>query len=519
MGDRIGSGSLGPTGNQVFPMILDVASVSQRGIVCASSSPMLPRRVLRIPLPLLLTTACLAATVVACGAAPEDDEVGSDEGQLVDPATPRGRATAQYPVAGRPNEICVAPQHLAGADYDKDDAEDEDELCTYNFHGSSPGKSVATCPKVVSTNPGVDVHELLPGKTKAESEAAMCARDEGRTKLLAKYKQSITCSYAPSILGYYHLSRALGGVGSVKPAVMRTMDLEAHKKITAVGVANTTDLINTLWRQWASWESNPSNPRYTDALFTSDLKQIYGAMQVNPRGEAKYVDPISGKSINVRGATDFSSPFRATPAYKAVLDGRPVSQWVPKTLEGGAQRIVQMKDISDMVLIDTLMAQQDRFGNIHSMDYYYSVEGTELRKVRKSKVDDGDKPMPAGGVLVREMLLKDNDCGVVKTNVAKQAGMLRELKHMSAKTYAHLRWFNAQFGRGSEAAKFFVREVLMTQKDIDMLRTNLADADATLTAACKAGSLKLDVDLADHLAGKNDHDAAICDASEPPEQP
>lgn len=465
-----------------------------------------------------LGTLGLILSLVACGASGgAGEEIASDEGQLVDPSAPRGRSTIQFPVAaGRPNEICVLPNHLAGGDYDKGDEEDETELCSYNFHGTAPGRSVATCPKLVSTNPGVDVQELLPGKTKAETEAATCRRDEGRTKLLAKYKQSITCSYTPSILGYYHLSRALGGAGSVEPAVLRTMDLDAHKKITALGVASSTDLIQTLWKQWAAWEGNPTNPKYKDALFTKDLQQIYGAMQSNPRGEAKYVDPISGRSLNVRGASDFSAPFRATAAYKAMLDGRGVGEWVPRTLQGGAQRIVQMKDLADMVLMDTLMSQQDRFGNMHAVDYYYSLDGANVKKVKKSKVDSGDKPMPAGAVVVRELLLKDNDCGVVKSNVAKQAGMLEQLRHMSAKTYAHLRWLNAHFGRGSDAAKFFVNEVLFTQRDIDTLRANLSEADATLSAACRSGKLKLDVDLADHLAGKNEHDTSVCDASEPP---
>ncbi len=455
---------------------------------------------------------------VACSGGSSDDEVGSDEGQLVDPAAPRGKTSVSFPVkAGRPNELCVVPNHLAGGDYDDGDADDEKELCSYNFHGTEPGTSVATCPKLVSTNPGVDVQELLPGKTKQETEAATCNKDEGRTKLLAKYKQSITCSYTPSILGYYHLSRVLGGAGNVKAAVVRTMDLEEHKKITAVGVAHTTDLLKTLWKQWDSWESNPNNPKYKDALFTVDQQQIYGAMQVNPRGEAKYVDPISGRSLNVRGATDFSSSFRATAAWQTMLDGRGVGEWVPRTLAGGGQRIVQMKDIADMVLMDTLMAQQDRFGNMHSLDYYYYADGADVKKVKKSKVDDGEKPMPANAVLVRELLLKDNDCGVVKTNVEKQAGMLGALRHMSAKTYANLRWFHSQFGVGAPAPKFFVNEVLMTQKDIDMLRTNLADADATLTANCKAGKLKLDLDLEDHLQSKNDHDLTICDASAPPQ--
>lgn len=445
------------------------------------------RRLLSTLVPFAVPVGMALLSTVGC--ARSEDAVGDGEEAVLDTSANRGVQTATYAAPDGTKEICVVPQHLAGGDYKKGDADDEKELCGYDFYNN-----VKISPKTVSTNPGTDI-------------------EDAKGKTLAKFKQSITCSYTPSILGYYHLSRALGGVGDVKPAVVRTIDLEQHKKISAAGVRATAGqgLINTLWKQYATWESNPSNPKYKDLLFTSDLGEIYGALQVNPRGEVKY------KEINVRAAgDDISARFRQTSAWAQVTSGGSARS-LGKNLASFAQPVQLMRDISDMVLIDTLMSQQDRYGNIHAVDYYYYVNSKtgKVEKVKQSKVEMGEAQKPAGAVAVRKMLLKDNDCGVVKTNVALRAHMLESLRHMSPKTYKALRWLNQNFGPNMDAPKFFVREALFTQRDLDMLRANLKDADAKLHSACTSGKLLLDLDMEDQLAGKP-VDASECEKAEAP---
>jgi hypothetical protein len=36
-----------------------------------------------------------------------------------------------------------------------------------------------------------------------------------------------------------------------------------------------------------------------------------------------------------------------------------------------------------------------------------------------------------GGVVVKKILLKDNDCGVVKTNELRKHDLLKSIKHLS----------------------------------------------------------------------------------------
>lgn len=476
----------------------------------------------------LLVALSISVVTAACAAPSDEGEVGSDEAPVLDRGADRGLKTVHFPAPteGAPDEVCVVPKHLAGADYKKADTKSEEELCSYSFFGSKPReegapvKDVAICPKLSSTNPGTDVHELLPGRTREQTEADICAKEDRPTKLLAKYKQSITCSYTPSILGYYHLSRALGGIGDVKPAVVRTMDLGEHRKIVAEALQilarqGDGDYPKASWLSFRSAEASPAATRHKDAIYTQDLLQIYGGLQENARGEVKYSE------INKRGADpNIAGPFTRTAPYAKVIDGRPLAQIAGRTLADAAQTVANMTDLSEMLLIDYLMSQQDRFGNIHAVDYVYFTKGDgSIDKVKKSKIDDGEVPMPAGGVVVKRVLLKDNDCGgPAKTNVVKNAGLLAQVRHMKPSTYRHLRWFARSFGQGSDAAKFFVSEALFAQRDVDMLRANVNAASQDLYAACKSGKLLLDLDLEAHLKGIG-HDPASCEAEGPPDAP
>jgi len=405
-------------------------------------------------------------------------------------------ATTKFQVAGRPDEICVVPNHLAGVDYEKDDADDEAKLCAYNFYAASPGKPVAICPKLESTNPGVDVHALKPGLDQAQTQSAICGSLDRGVKKIAKYKQSISCSYTPSILGYYHVSRALGGVGDVKTAVLRTMDLEKHKQVTAQGQKFTKsgDLINTLWNQYARTEAKPAG--FPD-IFTSDQKQIFGALQKNPNDESRYGE-INGRLES----------FVATSAFKRVTNGAPIGAMVGRDkLADFAQVVVQMKDISDMILMDYILSQQDRFGNIHYVDYTYFVDPAtkEIKKYKKESVDSGEKTLPPGaaGVTVKEMLLKDNDCGVIKDNKARINGLLSKVAHMSPKTYAKFRAFSKSFQTDPSVAKFFMTELMFSARDVATVKTNLKDAEAIVVSRCKAGQLLLDADVKQHFKREN----------------
>ena len=56
-----------------------------------------------------------------------------------------------------------------------------------------------------------------------------------------------------------------------------------------------------------------------------------------------------------------------------------ISTLVPRNFTAeNVQKLVQLKDAADLIVIDTLMDQQDRFGNIHYIAAYYYIDGKKL---------------------------------------------------------------------------------------------------------------------------------------------
>src|SRR5215470_3605390 len=78
----------------------------------------------------------------------------------------RGEQTVDHSVPGRNAEVCVIPKHLDVGRYFDKDVEIEAQLCNIDEH-----KNSAVCPKLNSTNPGLDLYSLPQGDTPEQVEA------------------------------------------------------------------------------------------------------------------------------------------------------------------------------------------------------------------------------------------------------------------------------------------------------------------------------------------------------------
>lgn len=417
-------------------------------------------------------------------------------------STPRGEQTIKIPVSGAQAEICVIPKKYPNATYSDRDIKSEQELC--GLGGAQP---VALCPKMKSTNPAIEFHSLPAGMSASQVEAKRCEVDGA--KKLAKYKGSISCSYTPSLLAYYHISRILGNVLQVPPVVVRTFDLKEHREIAAkaaVAVPAKDALLKQIWQGFSSHLKAGSSSSKKDDLFTSDFTQSYGALQQNPRDEEKYKEMFfAGKN---RGEA-----FRQnSPIYALLIDKRDL-----KTLVGNqfttanVQKVLQMQNVADMIVMDYMLSQQDRFGNVHFTNTYYYMDASEGgQKVKRTNKMDESEARAKGAVLVKHMMLKDNDCGVTKSNVVKDNFLLKNspksdrsyvLSHISPSTYARLLRLNAEMAQETTRA-YFKTETLLTDKDYNLIKSNLGEVVQTLQKACRDGILKLDLDLDAHFTGK-----------------
>jgi hypothetical protein len=419
----------------------------------------------------------------------------------------RGEKIVEHPVPGRNAEVCVIPKHFVGADYADKDAKVEEELCSIEVNTDA-----AVCPKMNSTNPGLDIYSIPPGFTPKQIEAADCK--VANAKKIAKYKLSTSCSYSPAILGYYHLSRILGRITNVSPAVLRTFDLQNHIALGRIALAKTapSTLIHQTWSSLMAQLTAGIKSSRRDFLLTDDFTQSYGALSLNPTKEEFYKEFFNSGANNVARAVNFRDK---NPIVALLARNADVSTFVGRSFTAeNIQKMVQLKDAADLIVIDTLMNQQDRFGNIHYIQSYYYLDTKELNQDGSASLKSSTKLTPqeatqVGAVQVKEMLLKDNDCGVAKQNIAKQTGLADHISHIDPNTYLRLLQLDAA-GDSAATKEFFLQGLVFTANDYVSVRKNLKDLANTLHQACLKGRLKLDLDLRVHFS-KQEIKAQRCD--------
>lgn len=441
-----------------------------------------------------------------------------------------GAKTAIKSPSGK-DELCVSANRLMPNAYNANDTKNEAELCGYDFY-----TNVALCPKMSSTNPGVLITQIMAGKTRPQT-MAMCSSDQASTK--AKFKSSISCSYTPSILGYYHLSKMLKA-GNVPAAVLRTMDKQEHLAVTNNALkmlaGQSSNAIYQTWNTFRKAHENNSNSN----IFDASRGFVYGALSENPKKEYRYRELSGPYKYETRYET-----FLSQAPYQKIINPASVQTMFTSTdLRSRLQTILTMKDVSDVVLMDTLMNQEDRVGNIHyKMAWYtksvdpstneisFKREGSKaemkssIEAITSMKSVDEVKKMSSwtipeselaiqngGGLLVQEMLLKDNDCGVdtnTRTNMMRKNDALERVRHMSARTYK--RFIDMYtLAQKPEFRTWLMQEMQFTAADAGNISdvsgksfyANLNKANSILRANCRSGVLKMDLNVDDLISGK-----------------
>jgi hypothetical protein len=420
--------------------------------------------------------------------------------------TPRGQETIKHTAPNGVIELAIRSAVFPGHPeiYSEKDIEKERELAEIDFYNgkTKEGLDVVLIPKTYSTSPGLNVHAVkLPdgmshlAYAAAHSTKAHSSNDE----IVAKYKQSIPThfTYGPSILGYYHLGRFLD-TGHVEPAIVRTMDVSAHKPLADLGKAKAIGSNNrNQWTELRALDDAHSN----QSLYTKDGKQLYGALQVNPAGEQQYphLSQLAGAGAFAASAefVKIASPHPLNSNYKDSTG---------KLNQGAVQQIVQIKDLSDMILMDFIMSQADRFsGNMHSEKVYVSIENgvlkEEAKKSNPAKAAEQLQKIPADAVLVDRMIMKDNDAGLISGNSAKTSHLLDKVSHMDPKTYDRLLVLQKELQK-PEVAQWYQTELLFTPADFKTVKDNVDQAVGILSPR-KDKSLFLDASVSAALGAQD----------------
>src|SRR6478672_950685 len=421
-------------------------------------------------------------------------------------SAPRAQEITEHTAPNGTVELATRPSTFPGHPeiYSQKDIEKEKELAAIDFYNgkTKDDLDIVLIPKTYSTSPGLNVHAIkLPaGASRLSYASAHTGKsDSGQGKLIAKYKQTMPThfTYSPSILGYYHLSRFLDA-GHVEPAIVRTMDVGSHKPLADLGKAKATGSNNrTQWTELRALDDAHSNP----SLYTKDGKQLYGALQANPTGEQSYphLSDLGGAAA-FAASSEFARVTSSSPLKLNYKDA------AGRLDQAAVQQIVQIRDLSDMVLIDYIMSQADRFsGNMHSEKVYLWIENGVLKSDSKksdpAKAAEQLKQLPVDAVLVNRMIMKDNDAGLISGNSAKTSHLLEKISHMDSKTYNRLLDLQKELQK-PEVAQWYQTELLFTSADFNTMKNNVDQAVAILSGR-KGNGLFLDANVSTAIGADN----------------
>lgn len=417
-------------------------------------------------------------------------------------------------------ERCVRIAQIPGGDYSNGDIEDEEAYCSIDLYAPD----VALCPKTWSTSPGTMIYDISEGpyaNDRAGFERNAChegksAKDFAADEL-AKFKMTMNASgtsgtYAPSSLVYYHLSRYLQASVEVPVAVWRSMDAASHRsEVSERGLAMTGSaqrMNHEGWRHLVNAEANPASYSPTDDIMTADRSQVYGVLLLSPGH--RYGSEINGTRKSGWGAGQ-NRDFQKTPAYLALRADMPLTEAISAGLEeatsdrqirkdlsdqGSPQQMVfWMRELSEIVLMDFIMSQQDRVGNIDFTPYWYWVEEGDAKHKKAKHHEPGDGEVPEGAILLRRTNLNDNDAGgrVAYANFAKTTEMLQKLRHFDGGVYERLIALNADLQSQGPIYEWLSTSLGLKDAEVRQFVNNTALATSILQDSCRAGRLRFDL--------------------------
>jgi hypothetical protein len=425
-------------------------------------------------------------------------------------------------------ERCVVLSHMPDGNYSPDDVALERALCSIDFHGDTH----ALCPKVFSTSPGTLVFDLRggpyagdPARFERENCGSGTVHKRGAPVEPISFKMSVntresSATFANASLVYYHFARYFGASAHVPVAVFRSIDRKEHnRRVSAAGVRLSAGkpglaMNHAAWVSLAAAEQDPASYKPTEELFTPE-GLLYGVM-LHPFGK-RYGEEINGTRRSGWGDgqnKDFqrTAPFlalrSARPLREAIADGLAEAMRDPVLAKAmghstSAEQVAfWMSDLVDVTLLDYVLGQQDRVGNVDYLPYWYWVDSGTVRR----EAATGSTPPPQAAAhdpqRIRRTEIGDNDAGVRVTylNYAKRTGMLDNLRRYRAETYRRLVRLDADFAAAGPLHEYVRTTFGLSEREFAAIRSNVHSAAATLRDACRAGRLRFDVEPEEFLA-------------------
>lgn len=444
------------------------------------------------------------------------------------------------------NEICRSLPQIPGGDYDKDDLDDEIEFCSANIYAPN----FAVCPKTWSTSPATMVREISEsGMTKEQyMSSEYCGKkNEGEgVDNLAKFKVSMnqgssslgggtSGTYSPSSLAYYHISRFLDTKIKVPVSVYREMDRQyIYENVVPLGLENTRSgqKVRKGWKWLDIVGENPGDYSPTEELVTADGAKLFGVLIKGP-GE-RYGAEINSTRTASWGTGQHKqmradvAPFIALRINKPLLEA--IEEGVEKAKASSRemanslgevptlQMLFWMREMSEMIVLDSIFGQQDRVGNI-DYRWYWNFETIDGKvKDKREKRDEFEEmsreEMASSGitlpekdwvaeikpgtepVLIQRTFLNDNDAGLRDysgypgatigkyANFPERADWLEDIHHMASKTYEKLMELDRDLQEAGPIYQWMAGNLNLNEKSLESFVERTHSVAEKLRAQC-----------------------------------
>ena len=434
------------------------------------------------------------------------------------------------PVAGEVTEFrlenglverCVKIADFPGAHYSKHDRKREEGYCALDF------AQLALCPKLWSTSPGTIIYEIdldSFGGDYSQFERQHCAeghharqaaRHKPGTFKISVNARDTSATYAPASWVYYHFSRYFRTNVYVPVAVYRTMDKASHNtRVTRPALAIVADrhglgMLKAGWRFLDAVETGQETGSGAAAALTDDGRQVFGVL-LDGKGD-RYDAEFNGTRESGWGSGQ-NNDFQQTAPFLALRSSQPVAAAARSAIHDARknpkmatalpvdtpieQIIFWMQDVLEITLLDYILGQQDRIGNIDYTWRWYWIEDGKLES------DDADgTSVPAELEVFRPVRLKqsainDNDAAVRLgyADFAAKTHMLEGLRHYNADLYQRLGRLAADLGGKGPAWRWMTESAGLSDREADAIAKRTVAAFSLLQADCQSGALKLDLD-------------------------
>ena len=426
-----------------------------------------------------------------------------------DPQANIGRDKKLYSNVSGVVEVCVLPKQLNSEFYSEKDLEKELKLCSLDFHSNQ----VALCPKYSSTSAATYIYELQSknlidstnGKPKFQTTDSCYhlgskkyikpINDQVIPDRFGKFKvnetkNKYTITNISSPLAYYHLSKALGDILKVPTAVIRTLEVEKHLELVPLFLAMPKRSPGTELG-WTSFEMLNQNGRMDKSLYTVDRKQIYGVL-------------MKGGGTDWAMKLDEMSKIMQTSFYKKSVATAPMQNLFSSSDSDSTvrQETLLAADFADMVLLDTLLEQNDRYSGQNVDQYFEYWNGQEYwsqkkyEKQKETALQSNQKWIEP--LKLTRLSIQDNDAGLLSSKPSfekniKNWNRLATIKHFSTSTYQKLQKL-AQMD-SSYLENFFQQETLMSLPRAQQVVRNIQKAATDIKQACLRGEVFVDLDV------------------------